>query len=152
MNEIIRKGIKHETFSKRYNILAEYSHDGGFDLFNSLSLISFEPNLGSLVKLNLKSVNSNSQATESVLILKRKNTLTYNIHFGFAIFFFCLTFVIAAYHNFLNEINSLQMFILPFFGIIYILLIEISAKSKISNLIKQVERIMEMEKIEYEIV
>ena len=109
-----------------------------------------EPNIGPLVKLNLKSVNSNSDGTESKLILKRKNGMTYNIHFWFAIFFIALTIAIAIYQTLSYGINEgLMTFVLPIFGLIYILLIELFANSTISNLIKQIEKIMVAEKIEY---
>ena len=109
-----------------------------------------EPNLGPLVKLNLKSVNSNNDGTESKLILKRKNGMTYNIHFWFAIFFIILTIVIAIYQSFTNGVNkSLMIFVLPIFGLIYILLIELFANSTILSLTRRIEKIMTAEKIEY---
>ena len=150
LNEIIRTEIKRETFNKRNNISGEYSDDGGFDLSNTFSMLYTEPNLGPLVKLNLKSVNSNSDGTESKLILKRKNGMTYNLHFWFAVFFIALTIVIAVYQTISNGFNkSLMIFVLPIFGLIYILLIELFANSTISNLIKRIEKIMTAEKIEY---
>ena len=150
LNEIIRTEIKRKTFNKRNNISGEYSDDGGFDLSNTFSMLYTEPNLGPLVKLNLKSVNSNSDGTESKLILKRKNGMTYNLHFWFAVFFIALTIVIAVYQTIANGFNkSLMIFVLPIFGLIYILLIELFANSTISNLIKRVEKIMTAEKIEY---
>ena len=150
LNEIIRTEIKRKTFNKRNNISGEYSDDGGFDLSNTFSMLYTEPNLGPLVKLNLKSVNSNSDGTESKLILKRKNGMTYNLHFWFAVFFIALTIVIAVYQTISNGFNkSLMIFVLPIFGLIYILLIELFANSTISNLIKRVEKIMTAEKIEY---
>ncbi|NRB84932.1 MAG: hypothetical protein HRU49_14365 [Winogradskyella sp.] len=150
LNEIIRTEIKRKTFNKRNNISGEYSDDGGFDLSNTFSMLYTEPNLGPLVKLNLKSVNSNSDGTESKLILKRKNGMTYNLHFWFAVFFIALTIVIAVYQTISNGFNrSLMIFVLPIFGLIYILLIELFADSTISNLIKRVEKIMTAEKIEY---
>ena len=150
LNEIIRTEIKRKTFNKRNNISGEYSDDGGFDLSNTFSMLYTEPNLGPLVKLNLKSVNSNSDGTESKLILKRINGMTYNLHFWFAVFFITLTIVIAVYQTFSNGINkSLMIFVLPIFGLIYILLIELFANSTISNLIKRIEKIMAAEKIEF---
>ena len=150
LNEIIRTEIKRKAFNKRNNISGDYSDDGGFDLSNTFSMLFTEPNLGSLVKLNLKSVNSNKDGTESKLILKRKNGRTYSIHFWFAVFFIASTIVIAVYQTFSNGINeSLMIFALPLFGLIYILLIELFANSTISNLIKRIEKIMKMEKIEY---
>ena len=150
LNEIIRTEIKRNTFNKRNNISGEYSDDGGFDLTNTFSLLYTEPNLGPLVKLNLRSVNSNSDGTESKLILKRKNGMTYNVHFGFAIFFITLTIIIALYQTFSNGISeSLMIFALPIFGVIYILLIELFANTTISNLTKRIEKIMKKEKIEF---
>ena len=150
LNEIIRTEIKRKTFSKRNNISGDYSDDGGFDLSNTFSMLYTEPNLGPLVKLNLKSVNSNNDGTESKLILKRKNGMTYNIHFWFAIFFIILTIVIAIYQSFTNGVNkSLMIFVLPIFGLIYILLIELFANSTILSLTRRIEKIMTAEKIEY---
>ena len=149
LNDIIRTEIKRKTLSKRNNISGEYSDDGGFDLSNTFSMLSIEPSLGPLVKLNLKSVNVNSDGTESKLVLKRVNGKTYNIHFWFAVFFIVLTVVIGIYQTISNGIIETSIFVLPIFGMIYILLIELFAYSTISNLIKQIEKIMVAEKIEY---
>jgi hypothetical protein len=153
LNEIIRTEINRKTFNKKNNISGEYSDDGGFDLYNTISMLYKGPNLGPLVKLNLKAVNIDSDGTESKMILKRKNELTYHIHFGFAVFFITLTIIIAVYQTFSNGFNeSLMIFVLPIFGLIYILLIELFAHSTISNLIKRIEKIMKAKNIEYKTV
>ena len=150
LNEIIRTEIKRKIFKKQNKISGEYSDDGGFDLTNTFSLFYIYPELGPLVKLNLKSFNSNSDGTESKLILQRKNGMTYIIHFGFAIFFIALTIIVALYQTFSNGISeSLMFFALPIFGTIYILLIELFANVTISSLTKRIEKIMKTEKIEY---
>ena len=149
LNDIIGIEIKRKTFSKRNNISGKYSDDGGFDLSNTFSMLSTEPSLGPIVKLNLKLVNSKSDGTESKLILKRVNGKTFNIHIWFAIFFIVLTVVIGIYQTLSNGIIETSIFVLPIFGLIYILLIEFFANSTISNLIKQIEKIMVAEKIEY---
>jgi hypothetical protein len=150
LNEIIKTEIKEKAFKKRNNLSGKYSDDGGFDLFNTFSFLYSEPNLGPLVKLNLKSVNSNREGTESNLTLKRINGKNYKAHFWFAVFFITMTFIIAIYQTFVNGINkSLVILVLPIFGLIYLLVIELFASSTISNLIKRIEKIMTEEKIEY---
>ena len=150
MNEIIRTEIKRKTFDKRNNISGEYSDNGGFDLTNTFSFLYTEPNLGPLVKLNLKSVNSSSDGTESKLTLKRVNGATFNVQFWFILFFIALTLIIAIYQilteGFKENLGFLTM---PIFGILYYLLIELIAEITISNLIKRIEKIMTKEKIKF---
>ena len=136
--------------NKLNSISSQYSDDGGLDLFISNSFLYTTPNIGPLVKLNLISVNTKSDGTESKLILKRKNGITYSIHFWFVICFIALTIVIAVFQSFSKEFNeNITAFILPISGLIYLLLIELFAKTTISNLVKRVEKIMTEQKIEY---
>lgn len=149
LNDIIRTEIKQKIIIKRNSISSEYSDNGGYNVFHRFSMLSTEPSLGPLVKLNLKSVNSKSNETESKLILKRVNGITYNIHFWFAVFFIVLAVIVGVYQTLSKGVIETSIFVLPIFGLIYILIIELFANSTISNLIKQIEQIMKAERIEY---
>lgn len=74
--DIVSSEIKKNVFKKRFNLSGKNSNDGGLEIYNSVSLIIFKPNLGPLVKLKLTCVNSNYEGTESNLQLERVNGST----------------------------------------------------------------------------
>ncbi len=150
LNEIIQIEIKRKTFSKRNNLSGEYSDKGGFDLYNTFTLLYTELNLGPFVKLNLNSVDSNNDGTESKLTLKRINGVTFNVQFWFILFFIALTLTISIYQFATNGFNdNFEFLLVPVFGILYFLIIELIAEITIANLIRRIEKIMRKEQIEY---
>lgn len=150
LNKLIGIEIKRKTFSKQNNISGEYSENGGFDLYNHASFIYFRPNHGPIVKLNLKSVNSNRDGTESKLTLKKLKGMTYKVHFWFAIFFVSLSLILTLYLIFTEENNEIFVaLLLSIFGLVYLLIIEFIANKTVESLIKRVEKIMTDENTEY---
>ena len=133
----------------RNNIAGGFSDDGEIEIYGNLSFFAFTPNLGTLVKLNASAANTNENGTESKLILKRINGITYKMHFWFTIIFVGLTLIIAVYQLAVNGFSKVEFLIMLAFGLIYLLIVELIAGLKISSLIKTVEKVMLTEKIKY---
>jgi hypothetical protein len=148
-NKIVRIELNRKTFGKKYNLSGDYPDYGGIDIFPTISFAVFKPNLGPLVKLNLNCVNTNRNGNESKLTLNRVNGVTYKMQFWFMIFFVALTLIIALYQIIIGNDIGFEMLILPFFGLIYILLIELFSEYTISNLNKKVEKMLNSEKLKY---
>ena len=148
LNEIFRTEINRNTFGKKYNLSGEYSDNGGIDLYNTISFAVFKPNLGPLVKLNFSCVNTNENGTESIIILKRLNGATYKTQLWFMLFFIILSLIIVGYQFWKKGIQeNLDFLIMPIFGIVYVLTIELIAELTIGNLIKRVEKVLDKENI-----
>ncbi|WP_047414091.1 hypothetical protein [Cellulophaga sp. Hel_I_12] len=131
----------------RNNIAGGFSEDGGIEIYGNLSFFAFTPNLGPLVKLIANAVNTNENGTESKLTLKRINGITYKMQFWFGIFFVGLTLTIAVYQLAMNGFSKVEFLIMPTFGLIYSLIIELIARFKISSLIKTVEKLILTDKM-----
>ncbi|MFK7750786.1 MAG: hypothetical protein AB8B65_20505 [Kordia sp.] len=145
----VRTELNRKTFGKKFNLSGDYSDNGGIDIYSTISFAVFEPNLGPLVKLNLNCVNTNQNGTESKLTLKRVNGTTYKMQIWFMIFFVALTLIIALYQIIVGNEIGFEMLMLPLFGLIYILIIELFSEFKISSLNKKVEKMLNSEKLKY---
>ena len=149
LNEIVSSEIKKNVLKKRHNLSGEISYDGGIEIYNSVSLIMFKPNLGPLVSLNLNCVNSNADGTESNLKLERTNGLTFLTQYWFSLIFAVVTFGIGVYQMFINGIEKFEFLFLPIFGIGYHCLIRLIANGTTESLISKVEKMLIKEKIKY---
>jgi len=149
LNEIVSSEIKKNVFKKRHNLSGEISHDGGIEIYNSVSLIMFKPNLGPLVSLNMNCVNSNADGTESNLKLERTNGLTFLTQYWFSLIFAVVTFGIGIYQMFANGFEKIEFLFLPIFGIGYHYLIRLIANGTTESLISKVEKMLNKEKIKY---
>lgn len=149
ITRIIREELNRNVFYKRYNLSAKSSENVGLNIYSTLSYFYFTPNLGPLVKLNLNSTNLNKIETESKLVLKRVNGATFKMHFWMSIIFIIVGIVASIYLIFKNGTESIEALILPLFGIIYLIFLELLAGYKISSLTKTVEKIMKIENIEH---
>ena len=150
LNTIIKTEIKRKMINKRYSISGKYSDEGGFDITSTFLCFESEFNTDSFVKLNLKSVNSNTEGTESLLILKSIQGYPYYMHFWFSIGIIIIPFLIVFYQLIFNGINeSLALLIFPFFGFLYAFLIYFFAEDTTSVLANRIEWIMRIEHIEY---
>ncbi len=136
-------------FKKRHNIYGEATYDGGIEIYNSVSLIVFKPNLGPLVSLNLNCVNANEEGTESNLKLERINGLTFLIQYWFSLIFAVVTFGIGIYQMFADGFENFEFLFLPLFGIGYHYLIRLIANGTTEGLISKVETMLRKEKIKY---
>ena len=145
----VRTELNRKTFGKKYNISGDYPDNGGIDVYKTISFAVFQPNLGPLVKLNLNCVNTNQNGTESKLTLKRVNGATYKAQFWFMLFFVSLTLIIASYQIIIGNDIGFEMLMLPLFGLIYILIIELFSELTISSLNKKVEKMLNSEKLKY---
>ena len=148
-NKIVRSELNRKTFGKKYNLSGDYPDYGGIDIFPTISFAVFKPNLGPLVKLNLNCANTNENGTESKLTLNRVNGATYKMQFWFMIFFVALTLIIASYQIIIGNEIGFGMLMLPLFGLLYILIIELFSEFTISSLNKKVEKMMDSEKLKY---
>ncbi len=149
LNEIISSDLKKNIFKKRHDLSGEISQDGGFEIWNRATLIKFEPNLGTLVSLNLSCVNSNADGTECNLVLEQKNGLTFYIQYWFSIFFSIIAFGITIYQILTNGTTKIEMVLLPVIGIIYHFIIRLITRSSTQILISRIERMLIREKIKY---
>lgn len=149
LNGIVTSEIKKNVFKKRHNLSGEISYDGGIEIYNSVSLIIFKPNLGPLVSLNLSCLNSNAEGTESNLKLERTNGLTFLMQYWFSLIFAVVTFGIGIYQMFIKGFDKIEFLFLPIFGIGYHYLIRLIANGTTESLISKVEKMLIREKIEY---
>ncbi len=149
LNDIISLEIKKNVFKKRHNLSGEISNNGGIEIYNSVSLIMFKPNLGPLVSLNIKCVNTDSERTESNLKLERVNGPTFLLQYWFSLIFVVITFGIGIYQMFTSGFEKLEVLFLPLLGIGYHLLIRLIANGTTDGLISKVERILQKERIRY---
>lgn len=149
LNEIISSEINKNVFKKKHNLSGEILHNGGIEIYNSVSLVMFEPNLGPLVKLNIDCSNSNQNGTESNLKLERVNGITFYIQYWFSLIFTLITFGIGIYQMFSIGFEKTEFLFLPLFGIGYHFLIRIIANGTTDSLISKVEKILRKEKIKY---
>ena len=150
LNEIISSEIKKNVFKKGYNLSGEFSNDGGIEIYNSVSVVTFQPNLGPLIKLNLTCFNSNSDGTESSLKLKRVNGISFYAQYWFSLIFTGITFLISAYQIIINGLEKIEILFLPIFGIAYFFFIRLIANSSSDSLISKIESILKAERIKYE--
>ena len=150
LNEIISSEIKKNVFKKKHNLSGDVSYNGGIEIYNSISFITFKPNLGPLVKLSLTCVNSNANGTESNLQVERINGATFYIQYWFSLFLAIVTFGMGIYQMFLNEIEKVEILFLPVFGIFYHFIIRLIANGSTDSLISKVETMMKREEIKYE--
>ena len=148
-NKIVRTELNRKTFGKKYNLSGDYPGYGGIDIYPTISFTVFKPNLGPLVKLNLNCTDTIENGTESKLILNRVNGATYKMQFWFMIFFIALTMIIASYQIIIGNDIGFEMLMLPLFGLIYILIIELISEYTISSLNKKVEKMLNSEKLKY---
>ena len=149
LNEIISSEIKKNVFKKRHNLSGEVSYNGEIEIYNSVSLIMFKPNLGPLVSLNINCVNSNADGTESNLKLQRTNGLTFLMQYWFSLIFAVATLGIGIYKMFTNGFEKFEFLFLPVFGIGYHYLIRLIANGTTESLISKVEKMLIKEKIKY---
>jgi hypothetical protein len=94
-------------------------------------------------------VNTNKNGTESKLNLKRVNGATYKMQFWFIIFFISLSLIIASYQIVIGNDIGFNMLMLPLFGLIYILIIELFAEFTIDSLKTKIEKILKTENLKY---
>lgn len=150
LNKIIASEIKRSTFKKENNISGDYSKEGGFDIYNTFSGIYNEISIEPMVKLNLKSVNTDINGNESLLILKRINSESYIMHCGFSIVFFIVTLLISFYIIFSDGIiMGIKALLLPILCLIYFAIIEFYSQNAISNLIRKIEKLLYSKNIKY---
>ena len=145
----VRTELNQKTFGKEFNLSGDYPDNGGINIYSTISFAVFKPNLGPLVKLNLNCVNTNQNGTQSKLTLKRVNGATYKVQFWFMMFFVALTLIIALYQIIIGNDIGFEMLMLPLFGLIYILIIELFSEFTISSLNKKVEKMLNSEKLKY---
>src|SRR5690606_27172959 len=107
--------------------------EGGFYVFNTLSMVAVQPSLGPFVKLHVTVANSNREGTVCKLFLKRHNAMSYYIQLCFSAFFVVLTLGIAIYQLVLKGFaESTGFFLLPLFACFYLLIVEFLARSTVS--------------------
>lgn len=147
--KIVRTELNRKAFGKKFNLSGDYTDNGGVDIYSTISFAVFKPNLGPLVKLNLNCVNTNQNGTESKLTLNRVNGATYKMQFWFMIFFVALTLIIALYQIIIGNDNGFEMLMLPLFGLIYFLIVELFSEFTIGSLNKKVEKMLNSEKFKY---
>jgi len=150
LNQIIAERIRENTLVNHHNLSGKVSYDNGIEVFKEASLFTFWPYLGPMVKLNIKCHNSNTNGTESKLILERKNGLTFLLHYWFSLIFALLTFGLGVYLLIENGVEKIEVLFLPIFGFGYYYLIKILANGTTKNLISKVEKMLRKEKIKYE--
>ncbi len=149
LNEIISSEINKNVFKKKYNLSGEYSNDVGINIYNGVSFITFKPNLGPLIKLNVMCSNSNKDGTESSLKLKRINGITFYVQYWFSLIFTGITLSISLYQIITNGFSKIEILFLPIFGIVYFFIIRLIASSSTDNLISKIENILKAERIKY---
>ena len=147
--KIVQTELNKNTLGKKYNLSGDYPDYSGIDIYPTISFAVFKPNLGPLVKLNLNCVNTIESGTKSKLTLNRVNGATYKVQFWFMIFFVTLTLIIALYQIIIGNDIGFEILILPLFGLIYILIIELFSEFTINSLNKKVKKILDSENIEY---
>lgn len=149
-NDLISREIKSKMFKKKYNLSGEYSEYGGINLFNFFSFVTFKPNTGPLVKLNIKCVSINESGSQSKLIMEGITGFTYKMHKWFSLLFSFLSISIAIYQIAKNGIdNNFEILIMPLIGIIYYLIVDLITKFSIDSLKNRVLKILKNERIEY---
>lgn len=149
MNKLITNEINKTLFRKQYNLSGEFSNDGGFDLYNKVSFITFKPHLGPVVKLNVLCTNSNASGTQSKLTLKRVNGISFYFQFWFSVIFATITAAIGIFMLFKNGPNTAEVLYLPIFGIVYLFVVNLIADSTTKDLISRIEKILKNENIIY---
>ncbi|WP_460219325.1 hypothetical protein [Psychroserpens sp. MEBiC05023] len=147
LNEIISSEINKNVFKKKYNLSGEYSNDGGIEIYNGISFITFQPNLGPLIKLNITCLNSNIDGTESILKLTRINGVTFYIQYWFSLIFTVITFTISLYLIIINGFDKIEIMFLPIIGTAYFFIIKLIANSSTDILISKIENILKTERI-----
>ena len=150
LNKIIRDEIKCETIDKKYNITGEGSIFGGIDIYNHIYLGYEMPSTNPLIRLNLKLINADDDDIKKFIRLKRVNGRPYDSHRAIAIVLATIMAIIASY-QILNYgfKENIAYSILPIFGIVYFLIVELIARITYKSLCKKVETIMRNEGITY---
>ncbi|MEX0275257.1 MAG: hypothetical protein AB3N16_12855 [Flavobacteriaceae bacterium] len=145
INEVIKNDISKKKIS------GKVSNTGGFDVYSSL-MTFFETSDSFFVKLNVAAVNIDSSGLKSKLTLKRVDSFIYKIHFFFSLFFILTTIFIAFYIliSTKGEEKVLEYFLLPFFGVFYLILIVSIGSSSVKSLKAKIENSLSKENIKLE--
>ncbi|TDN79076.1 hypothetical protein DET49_14011 [Salegentibacter sp. 24] len=138
----LKTEINRKTSEKRFNLSGKYFNNSEIEIFEKVSFLYSQPNLGPLVKLGVSTKKADGNDDDNKLILRRINGLSYSVHFWFAVFLVVLTLIISIHQIATVGFEKIVILIMPLFGIIYILLIELIALFKISVLRKKMERII----------
>lgn len=150
-DNLISQEIKSGMFGKNYNLAGEYSESGGIDLYSYISLISFRPNMGPLVKLNVKSLNIDENGFKTKLVMTVIKGFTYKMHKWTSLIISFIAISIAIYQMAKEGIsNSFEFLIMPLAGILYYLFIDLIAEFSTDNLKNKVLKILKKERIEYQ--
>ncbi|WP_370091255.1 hypothetical protein, partial [Winogradskyella sp.] len=138
--------INRSVFKKKFNISGE-SVNGGFEVYNSVSFILFKPNFGPIIKLRVTYLGINEIESESIINLKRVNGMTFYAQYWFSLCFAILTLGVCTYQIVFNSYKDISIIMLPVFGIIYFLIINLIANNSVNSLKSRIEKILKTEKI-----
>jgi hypothetical protein len=95
-------------------------------------------------------VNIDKKELKSMVILKRVNGESYEIHRAIAIVLAVIMAIVSSYQILSNGFMDDMVFsILPIFGIVYYLIVEFVANLSYKDLCKKIEKIMNAEGIIY---
>jgi hypothetical protein len=148
-NKTITSEIYESVFKKKFNLSGERINNG-IEIHNSVSLIVFKPNLGPIIKLRITYSNLKEIESESNLNLERINGMTFYTQYWFSLCFTILTLGIASYQLIFNNYKEIGIIMLPIFGLIYFLAINLIADNSVNSLKSKIEKILKTEKIKYE--
>jgi len=150
LNGIICDEIKRETSNKKYNLSGERTNFGGFVVYKNIMFGYSKPSTSPLIKLHVKCLKVDESNLKNMLILKRVDGESYEIHRAIAIVLVVATAIVSSYqilnYGFMDDV---LFSILPIFGIVYYVIIECIAKLSFKSLCKKVEKIMNIEEINY---
>lgn len=150
LNEIILDEIKRETKDKKYNLAGEGSIFGGIDVYKHIHLGYAVPSTNPLIRLNLKFISLVRDGHKNILRLKRVNGRPYDIHKAIAIVLSIIMAIIAFYQILkYGFAENIAYSIMPIFGIVYFLIVELIARITYKKLCKKVNTIMDAEGITY---
>lgn len=147
-DKTITSEIYKSVFKKKFNLSGERV-DNGIEIHNSVSFMVFKPNLGPIIKLRVTYSNLNEIESESNLNLERVNGMTFYTQYWFSLCFAILTLGIACYQLIFNNYKDIAIVMLPIFGIIYFLVINLIAENSVNSLKSRIEKILRAEKIKY---
>jgi len=147
-NKTITSEIYESVFKKKFNLSGERINNG-IEIHNSVSLMVFKPNLGPIIKLRITYSNLKEIESESNLNLERVNGMTFYTQYWFSLCFTILTLGIASYQLIFNNYKEIGIVMLPIFGIIYFLAINLIAENSVNSLKSKIEKILKTEKIKY---
>jgi hypothetical protein len=144
---IIRSEINNNITKKIKNLSGEPLDESSYNIFSTVSFVFFKPNLGPLVKLNMKAIYVDDRISR--IQFKRFNAIAYYFQTIFFLIISLIGLSIAIYKMTNESFNEgIEFLLLPTFGFIYILIVELIAASSTSSIRKRVISLLNNNKIE----